>query len=236
MIKPQSPPNTRVRILQGCLRLFNERGVAEVSSKDMSDALGISQGNLAYHFPRKADIVLALFAEREARIAELFERIRQHYLQSRLQPFAGMFDQLTELFGIVHSYRFVSIDLGYLARKHPEIGATWKRENNTMALVAERLFQLAVEDGYLEPERQPGAFARQIHRMQVLLNFSVLDQMARRDQSAYVTLLLDDLAIGMTPAGRKLVGEWLPALAAEPVMEYDSDPATAHDDPSPENL
>jgi AcrR family transcriptional regulator len=210
MIKPKSPPNTRVRILEACLRLFNERGVAEVSSKDMSDALGISQGNLAYHFPRKADIVLALFAEREARIAELFERIRQHYLRSRLQPFGLVFDQLTELFGIVQQYRFVSIDLGYLARKHPEIGAAWKRENETMALVADRLFRLAVEDGYLEPERQPGAFARQIHRMQLLLNFSVLDQMARRNPNVYVTLLLDDLSLGMTPAGRRLAADWIP--------------------------
>jgi|GEM_PF-1107317 len=223
MIKPKSPPNTRVRILEECLRLFNERGVAEVSSKDMSEALDISQGNLAYHFPRKADIVLALFAEREARIAELFERIRQHYLRSRLQPFGLVFDQLTELFGIVQQYRFVSIDLGYLARKHPEIGAAWKRENETMALVADRLFRLAVEDGYLEPERQPGAFARQIHRMQLLLNFSVLDQMARRDPNVYVTLLLDDLSLGMTPAGRRLVGEWMPVLATE------------NENPSPEN-
>lgn len=224
MIQSKSPPNTRTRILKGCLQLFNERGVADVSSKDMSDALGISQGNVAYHFARKADIILALFAEREERIAELFERMRLHYLRARLEPFGVLYDQLTELFGIVNQYRFVSIDLGYLARKYPEIGAAWKRENNTMALVAERLFQLAVEDGYLEPERQPGAFARQIHRLQVLLNFSVLDHMARRDGSSYLALLFDDLAIGMTPEGRRLVGEWIPELATE------------RDGPSPENL
>ncbi len=223
-MKPKASLDTRTLILQGCLRLFNERGVADVSSKDMSQALGISQGNVAYHFPRKADIILALFAEREERIAELFDRMRLHYLRTRLEPFGVLYDQMAELFSIVNHYRFVSIDLGYLARKYPEIGTAWKRENRTMALVAERLFRLAIEDGYLEPEPQPGAFARQIHRMQVLLNFSVLDEMARRDGTSYVTLLFDDLLIGMTPAGRKLVGEWIPALA------------TGDDDPSPEIL
>ncbi len=206
---------TRERILDACLKLFNERGVASVSSADMSEAIGISQGNIAYHFPRKSDLILALFAEREAHIAALFKRMKEHYLREREQPFGVLFDQLTELFGIVRQYRFVSIDLAFLARRYPEIGVAWTRENRTMARVAERLFSLAVADGYMEPESRPGAFDRHIHRMQILLNFYVLDEAARGDGSSYVVLLFEDLMHLLSPAGKQMVGAWLPMLGPQ---------------------
>jgi AcrR family transcriptional regulator len=55
--------NTRERILSVCRVLFNERGPAEVTTAEIAHAVGISEGNLHYHFRRKPLIVLALFAE-----------------------------------------------------------------------------------------------------------------------------------------------------------------------------
>jgi len=58
---------TRARILEACRVLFNERGPAEVTTAEIAAAVGISEGNLHYHFRRKHEIVTALFAEfREA--------------------------------------------------------------------------------------------------------------------------------------------------------------------------
>jgi AcrR family transcriptional regulator len=59
--------STRSRILETCRALFNERGPAEVTTAEIAQAVGISEGNLHYHFRRKQEIVLALFdAFREA--------------------------------------------------------------------------------------------------------------------------------------------------------------------------
>src|SRR5271155_3348101 len=52
---------TRDRILETCRELFNERGPAEVTTAEIAQTVGISEGNLHYHFRRKPDIVLALF-------------------------------------------------------------------------------------------------------------------------------------------------------------------------------
>jgi AcrR family transcriptional regulator len=41
--------------------LFNERGPAEVTTSEIAAAVGISEGNLHYHFRKKQQIVLALF-------------------------------------------------------------------------------------------------------------------------------------------------------------------------------
>ena len=54
-------PNTRDRILETCRLLFNERGPAEVTTAEIAVGVGISEGNLHYHFRRKEQIVGALF-------------------------------------------------------------------------------------------------------------------------------------------------------------------------------
>jgi AcrR family transcriptional regulator len=53
----------RERILETALTLFNERGYLEVSMRNVSDSLGISVGNLTYHFKKKEDLVEAVVLE-----------------------------------------------------------------------------------------------------------------------------------------------------------------------------
>jgi AcrR family transcriptional regulator len=63
--------STRDRILESCRVLFNERGPAEVTTAEIAQAVGISEGNLHYHFRRKPQIVLALFEEFQAALDQM---------------------------------------------------------------------------------------------------------------------------------------------------------------------
>jgi AcrR family transcriptional regulator len=91
-------PSTRDRILEVCRLLFNERGPAEVTTAEIAQAVGISEGNLHYHFRRKSQIVVALFDRFEIAIdrtgipdADLHRRPQphRHYL-------AGWFNMMWE--------------------------------------------------------------------------------------------------------------------------------------------
>jgi AcrR family transcriptional regulator len=59
-------PKTRVRILDACKELFNERGPMAVTTAEIAAAVGIQEGNLYYHFNRKEQILEALFTEFDA--------------------------------------------------------------------------------------------------------------------------------------------------------------------------
>ena len=59
-------PSTRNRILEACRALFNERSPAEVTTSEIAQCVGISEGNLHYHFRRKEQLLAALFDQFEA--------------------------------------------------------------------------------------------------------------------------------------------------------------------------
>lgn len=55
--------STREEILAAARELFTCYGYHHVSMRSISSALGISVGNLTYHFPRKADLADALLEQ-----------------------------------------------------------------------------------------------------------------------------------------------------------------------------
>ena len=62
---------TRDRILNTSLALFNSEGEAQVSTVDIAGVLGISPGNLYYHFKGKEAIIEALFGAFETELRQV---------------------------------------------------------------------------------------------------------------------------------------------------------------------
>ncbi|MEL6894206.1 MAG: helix-turn-helix domain-containing protein, partial [Actinomycetota bacterium] len=52
--------STADRITAAALRLFNRKGYASTTLTEIAHEVGISQGNLTYHFPTKLDLALHL--------------------------------------------------------------------------------------------------------------------------------------------------------------------------------
>jgi len=57
----ENMPSTRDRILDACLRLFNDSGPFAVTTAEIARTVGINEGNLYYYFRKKEDILFALF-------------------------------------------------------------------------------------------------------------------------------------------------------------------------------
>lgn len=52
--------DTRNEILEAALELYNRQGIEQVGTRDIARKIGISPGNLTYHFPTRNDIFHAL--------------------------------------------------------------------------------------------------------------------------------------------------------------------------------
>jgi AcrR family transcriptional regulator len=62
---------TKEKILKTALALFNNEGESAVSSVDIASVIGISPGNLYYHYKGKDEIIVELFADFEEEIRQV---------------------------------------------------------------------------------------------------------------------------------------------------------------------
>lgn len=75
--------STREKILDGALKLFNEKGESAVTTAQIAEFLGISEGNLWYHFRTKREIVFELNYKLEAEIDKNLSRLPEENLDLR---------------------------------------------------------------------------------------------------------------------------------------------------------
>lgn len=108
---------TRDRILQASLALFNEEGLAKVSTHRIAAELGISPGNLHYHFKAKQLIVATLFRHFEERVSACMEAAAE------VDALDDVWLSLHLIFETVNAYRFVYRDVDYLLNEFPDLEA-----------------------------------------------------------------------------------------------------------------
>lgn len=100
------PRQTRQRILDTSLAMFNAQGEPNVTTNHIADELEISPGNLYYHFRNKDDIIEQLFARFDARMDEALPPP-----EGRLPGLEDIWLQLHLVFECIWDYRFLYRDL-----------------------------------------------------------------------------------------------------------------------------
>lgn len=107
-----SKQTTASKILESARKLFNEQGVESVSVAQIADQIGISTGNLTYHFAKKKDMVAAHTKTLEDEILGILEDF----------PFAGsaedFFGSHLALFKTIWQYRFLYNGTTYLIQNN----------------------------------------------------------------------------------------------------------------------
>ena len=97
---------TRQRILDAALIMFNAQGEPNVTTNHIADELEISPGNLYYHFRNKDDIIEQLFARFEERMDAALAAP-----EGRLPGLEDIWLQLHLVFECIWDYRFLYRDL-----------------------------------------------------------------------------------------------------------------------------
>ena len=97
---------TRQRILDASLAMFNAQGEPNVTTNHIADELEISPGNLYYHFRNKDDIIEQLFGGYEQRMDAALVAP-----SGRLPGLEDVWLQLHLVFECIWDYRFLYRDL-----------------------------------------------------------------------------------------------------------------------------
>lgn len=110
---PKKPPRrTAERILEVTLELFNRFGEPNVSTTLISAELGISPGNLYYHYPAKDELINALYARYEHSITEIL------MASDDVRDVEDAWFLMHTLFERIWHYRFFYRDLSDLLSKN----------------------------------------------------------------------------------------------------------------------
>lgn len=137
--------HTKQRILDASLRLFNARGETHVTTNQIADELGISPGNLYYHFRSKDRIVGELFGRFEKALDELAAA------GPRRDPTVeDLWFFLHLVFETVRDYRFLFRDLDDILCREPALRRRFSAVLGRMVEAVRLLCQALVVTGQMQ--------------------------------------------------------------------------------------
>jgi AcrR family transcriptional regulator len=133
---------TRERILKAALQLFNRFGEPSITISAIAADVGISHGNLYYHYPSKEKIVEDLFDDFCSEIERTLGTP-----ESRLTNAEDVWLFLHLMFEAIFKYRFLYRDLNDLLSRHRSIETHFRRILDQQRQTAAALMQGLAEAG-----------------------------------------------------------------------------------------
>jgi len=180
MPERKRPRRTRERILETSLDLFNRFGEPHITTGDIAVEMGISPGNLYYHFRNKEEITTELYAAFEAEVQPLVEAP-----QGRAISVEDLWLWLHLFLERMLRYRFLYRDLVDLAARHHRVGTHIARLLRDGERTLRALFTAMAATGELETtERDLDVLAR--NAMLILTHAMAYERLVRGPGASHV--------------------------------------------------
>jgi len=112
---------TKEKILAGALKLFNERNTQAATTNHIAAALGMSPGNLHYHYKNREAIIRKLYEQMKTK-TELPEGALP-------ETVAALHAHMLHLARVYWEYRFFHRELLFLLSRDPELKGLYIRDN-----------------------------------------------------------------------------------------------------------
>ncbi|MCU4379071.1 TetR/AcrR family transcriptional regulator [Acinetobacter haemolyticus] len=139
------PNKTKDRILQISLQLFNERGERSVTTNHIAAELGISPGNLYYHFRNKQEIIKELALQYQAETLEMLALPDDRPLNAndKISYFQVLSNQLW-------AYRFIHRDVYHLVENNEEFRKIYPRFAGQVMQQGQKIYRAFVDAGLMK--------------------------------------------------------------------------------------
>ena len=136
--------NTKDKILNKALELFNSEGSSNISTNHIAKALDMSTGNLYYHFKNKESIIRTLL---QRMIEEYDEIFRENFPKKEEIILESLLFDDTQT---AIKYKFLYNELNILFKRDRELEAIFIENQTKREKVFNDIFKFLQEKGYIE--------------------------------------------------------------------------------------
>ncbi len=158
--------NTKEAILSTALELFNLDGLSKVTLRTIANKMGISQGNLNYHFKKRDDIIETLYFQLVSQIDEIM--LKKQSKTVGLQSLLSLSSAIMESF---YDYRFSLLDFVQVMRENKKISTHYLQLIKMRQEQFINLFKLLVDNSVMRKEVLPNEHLFLYKRFQILGDF-----------------------------------------------------------------
>ena len=143
---------TRKRILDAAVTLFNERGTAAVSTNHIAAEAGISPGNLYYHFRNKEEIIRAILERMFTAWGGTWEDPQNH-----TPRFEDLMHLVRQNFELLWQYRFFYRETVALMMRDPVLAERHAEMQSSRLELQQRVYRQFVDVGVMRQPDDPKA-------------------------------------------------------------------------------
>ena len=206
--------STKDRIIDEAVTLFNKEGYANISLQDIANEIGMSRGNLAYHFGDKDRLLKSI-------VDQVWERMAEESQKRRNFPSFQNVHNEVKLYHALHlQYSFIFGDLRVL--KHPILRQQFKASSLQSIKDNEEAIAYGIQIGSMKAEPFPGIYYNLALIIWMLSIFWIPQQTIREEEAekdptkAVWTLMLPYLTEKGIRSFKKVFGEGYVDSLGEP--------------------
>jgi AcrR family transcriptional regulator len=196
--------NTKKSIAEKSRLLFNQKGVMNVTLRDVAQALEKSYGNVTYHFRTKEDILIFLFEQMNMELTQLLEK------DTAINPLEYVFELPRLNYKITFQYLFFTIDYKELQRNYPIFfqqvnQLNMQRKHKWKAHLTE-----LCKSGYLNPKLNENDIEYLIFlSVSVRMTYFLLRERSEYNEQEFVYLVNSLILPYLSETGLHIYTSWL---------------------------
>lgn len=194
--------NTGQNILDKAREMFNEQGVQSTTLRQIATGLGMSQGNLNYHFKTKSELIEALYFELVAKMDVEMSAMSQGF-----SLLSTAFISAEKSMTIFYEYRFILRDMYSIFRENEKLKQHYVQLQELRNKQFKLMFDTMIEQGILRKPEIPKEYERLYERMNIVgdnwINPFELFGSSKHSIAYYNELLFEMIYPYLSESGKK---------------------------------
>lgn len=146
-MKNKKTSKTKEKIKSSAIKLFNDSDTLSVTTNHIAKDLGMSPGNLYYHYKNKEDIIKDIYCD----MSQKFESFNSFELIQNSENPLKVLDEMFNIYGkLFLEYKFMMRDINTLMALYPQLKKMFLQRQSKRIVQVEALIKHFISIGIFE--------------------------------------------------------------------------------------